>query len=114
MYQTGVGQPALWSRTLDGCLRVTKHLILGQMFLDEPYPQRSVILYSGAGWHPVGLVQPDHPVLRGRLNEMDPCPRVCYAFGADATGYPRTWCPPFSDSALGPSRSQGPAGGVGG
>ena len=26
-----------------------------------------------------------------RLNDMDPCPLVGYASGADATGHPRSW-----------------------
>jgi hypothetical protein len=26
-----------------------------------------------------------------RLNDMDTCALVCYASGADVTGYPRSW-----------------------
>jgi hypothetical protein len=43
-----------------------------------------------------------------RLNDMDPLPLDCYAFGADATGYPRSVVihrfQPLGRSRSGPAR----------
>jgi hypothetical protein len=42
-----------------------------------------------------------------RLNDMDACPPIRYASGADGTGYPRPGDPPVSGPGPGePSRSE--------
>jgi hypothetical protein len=47
-----------------------------------------------------------------RLNDMGCLPLVCYALGAHAAGYPRSWRPTTRDTSPGAIPEPRPAGGT--